>query len=157
SHPTDLAALRPLIREHGMALEPIHNARVEAQLPRGSLYLSMTRGMCDCGTVLGCLSGADRDPHRAGERDREQLRRKGMGEAKIARWAAERDAAREKWERERSAARETRREEAERWLAFLRAVLQTGRTHCFGLLLHWYAGAPATEKIDLLGTRRIPI
>src|SRR5262245_39681188 len=116
SHDTDLAALQPVIREHRMALSPIHNAHVEAQLPRGTLYLSATRSMCDCGTALGCLNGGDRDRYHAGERDRERLRRKGWGEAKIARWVAEREAL---GERIRNYTGLTLREDAERWLSFL--------------------------------------
>jgi hypothetical protein len=148
SHDTELGALRPVIREHRMALAPIYNSHVATQLPRGTLYLRATQGMCDCGTALGCLTRGDRDPHHAGERDQERLRRKGWGEAKIARWVAE---------RERSAGRETRRAEADRWLTFIRAVLETGRTHRFGLLLHWYCGGIETERINLRDTRRLPI
>jgi len=109
SHDTDLDALRPVIRDYGVPLTPVRNGRVEEQLPRGTVYLSATGGMCDCGTILGRLRRDEASsPGGTRERDRHRLRKKGWGEARIARWEEERKAIAERDERLRMEERNSR-------------------------------------------------
>lgn len=141
--------LKPILKAHQQVLRPLINAVVEAQLPPGAQYLGTTRKHCDCGTALGWLL---RQEQRAAEApDLDKLRRKGWSEARIRRWQGERQRAVEKAERER--AEGTPHEEAERWAAYLRALLQSEGVSWFALLLHWYRGDVETERICLRDTQ----
>jgi hypothetical protein len=147
----DLPALRPILKTHGQPLIPLNNPWVEAQLPEGMAYYSAAGKYCDCGTAVGWL--ARQDPVEPASHSA-RLRWRGWSEARVERWLQEKARAQEKRERERQGG--TPHEEAERWAAFIRALLVEGGLACFGLLLHWYSGAPETERLRLRDTRVSP-
>ena len=147
----DLKSLKPILKAHRQVLRPAENRFVQEQLPAGAQYLSCTSKHCDCGTALGWLHLQDERTAPPG--DEAKLRRKGWSEARIQRWSAERARAEEKVER--AVAAGTPHEEAERWAAFLRAVLKWGEAEWFGLLLHWYRGDAETERIHFADTVQV--
>lgn len=148
----DLPKLRPLLKAHRQVLRPAVNAWVQAQLPPGAQYLSCTSKHCDCGTAVGW--SAYHEQRLPPPDDAEKLRRKGWSEARIQRRLEERERAVEKSNLARSEG--TPREEAERWAAYIRAVLGSGEAAWFGLLLHWYCGNVETERIRIRETIAVP-
>ena len=147
----DLKSLKPILKAHRQVLRPAANAFVEDRLPPGSQYLSCTSKHCDCVTALGWLRRQEERRTLAG--DEVKLRRKGWSEARIQRRSAERARAEEKVER--TVAEGTPHEEAEWWVAYLRAVLKSGEAEWFGLLLHWYRGDVEPERIHLADSMQV--
>jgi hypothetical protein len=151
----DLERLRPVIDTWKRGFARVTNPHVQPQLPPGDQYFCLTRGMCDCGTVLGSLSAGEGDPAAADARELEKLRRKGWSESKIARWFSERQQTQEKRARERAEARGQRNHHAVDWIDFLRALLATGITPRVGILLHWYRASPENEGCVIRQKQRV--
>jgi hypothetical protein len=148
---TDLAALCPVLKEHGGVLNPLENPWVQEQLPSGTLYLNATSGICACGTSLGSLRRtADRPA--ASKKELRKLRQEGWSEAKIERWVEEKEAAKAQ---ALTTAQAARTADAERWITQLRSILAAGKTDRVGLLLHWYRGSLEDERIHL--RNRVPV
>src|SRR5262249_14315957 len=122
---------------------------VQQQLPPGDRYLCLTRKQCDCGTVLGCLREEPGVDAKRLEAKCQQLRARGWSEAKIARWRLDKQQGGERVARQADEGRRNRLEEAEQWLDFLRALLAVPGATRAGLLLHWYRGGPAEERLQI--------
>jgi hypothetical protein len=155
-HNADLKQVRAVIATHKHGFQQLANPHLQPQLPPDDQYLGLTRKMCDCGTVLGCLSQSEGKAVPEA-REREKLRRKGWSPARIERWVAERERAGEKRARDRGQAQEQRMAEAQGWIDFLRALLSTKGVAHVGLLLHWYRSAPEDERFAIQWTEKIRV
>ena len=156
----DLASIAAIFNECKFGFGLIENAHVIAQLPAGSRYVLTTRKHCDCGTVLGSMTDAFEATPSSIDRDLEQLRRQRWSEAKIQRWLAEKQAAREKDERKTQHDAESGTHDAKPWIDLLSAVLASGSTKQLGILLHWYKSGVANERIvlkDTITTRLVKV
>lgn len=143
--------IRTLAARYQRRLEPLDNPHVNSQLQPREQHFLTTWGHCDCGTVLGSLS---HDPAPTPDKSAikiERLRKRGWSESKIRRWAHQREhvAARNKRVREHEAGLSGN--QAEHWLAFITAVLNSGHTPALGLLLHHYSGLISGERVTLVG------
>jgi hypothetical protein len=142
----DHVHLDALAREHGRRFEPLSNPSIEAQLQPGERYFLTTLGHCDCGTPLGALAqAARRAPDWAAQEQR--LLRKGWSKAKVARAIAQKQ---EGVRTSAAASARTTLETAAGWVAFIRAVLASGKTSHLGLLLHMYSGS-IEGRVELEG------
>lgn len=153
---TDLDGLEPILKRHHLDFSLIPNENVTSQLKPGESYHHATRSVCDCGTALGSLaaSGETRgDSDRALSRKVRKLESKGWSRSKIDRWIAQKNWTEAK--RERTAyhqeqwTREHYTADAERWLAILNEMLNSGKTRAVGLLIHWYSGRLESERIHI--------
>jgi hypothetical protein len=124
--------------------EPLENPYVTAQLRRGEQYFLTTRGHCDCGTGLGA---ARRGPSL--DRQIQKLKRKGWSSAKIERSLADKAGARKK----KQAAR---RVQSDCWEQIIPSILVEAGVRHVGLLLHWYSGNLASERIEIVRQERVP-
>lgn len=139
----NVAALDVIVRPFGRQLRPIANPSMREQLGAGHHYCFTTRGHCDCDTSLGALlrlEAAQRKDDKD-EAEAKRWRRQGWSESKIERVLAQREdqraRERQKVERIKKTALESG---ASVWQDCIRAVLVSGETDAFGLLLHWYSG-----------------
>lgn len=139
-----LETARSIAQQHGRAWESLENPHVTPQLRSGEAYFLTTRKHCDCGTSLGSRRSAG-EPEPSHERRIEKLRGRGWSEARIQRWLREKREA----ERRRATALREPSEDSASWATFLRTVLDEPRVESVGLLLHWYATSPASERIRL--------
>ena len=151
-------ALDPILREHGLAFTPLANELVQAQLPADDVYVRATKSWCDCGTPLG----AARRGRRAGDPDgahaaraRQELAKKGWSATKIERWLAQQERTRARDARVRKDLDAASAVYLETWRDGLAALARTAGH--VGLLLHWYHGAPETERIGLVRREHIPV
>ena len=138
-----------------LALKPIANAHLAAQLRPGELQLSTCTGHCDCGTAIGSAfvaEDAEESWKRGLERERKKLEKKGWSAAKIARAEEQRAAARE----QRPTASGPSLELAA-WLALLRQGIGGGKVDELGILLHSYRGSLEGERIALKGVRMVAL
>ena len=149
----DRAALETRLHAHRLRLQPQANPGLARQLQAGESAFLTTWGHCDCGTPLGCaFARAGKSSGRPEDRpavEARKLRRKGWGEAKIARALSQRedaDVRDARVEAGRTAAGEGADTlGAEAWLQCLRAVLTSGDTPWIGLLHHLYDGSVDRE------------
>jgi len=135
----DLDAAAAVFEAHKCALAVVDNPHMV--LPAGDVYVSTTSGPCDCGTPLGSKPEADGPP---ADSELQRLRKKGWSEAKIRRWQAQKSEVVAR--NTRNSDDRARTPEANEWLALITAMLRLGPR--FGLLIHWYKGGVATERLD---------
>lgn len=141
----DVARLRPLIEEHGLAFTPLTNRRVQAILKEGEYYARATASHCDCSSSLG--DRGNKEASNAREARIRGRRRRGWSDARIARWLAE-------VEHHGAGSMET---DLSNWVAFLRRALNGRQTKYVGLLIHEYSTDLETESIEINGTESVPI
>jgi hypothetical protein len=94
------------------------------------------------------------------ERDLERVRKQGWSEAKIQRWLAEKQIAREKDERKSQHEAEGGTRDAKQWMKLLTAVVRSGKAKQLGILLHWYRSGVTNERIrlkDTIATRLVEV
>lgn len=149
----DRKQVRAVIAAHRRGFQRLSNPHTQPQLPPGDQYLGLTRKMCGCGTVLGCLASQEGDSAEPRAREVEKLRKQGWSEARIERWRGGRDRTREK----RGQAPEQRLAEAQGWIDFLRALLSVEGTSHVGLLLHWYRTGPEEERFAIQRIETMPV
>jgi hypothetical protein len=131
---------------HGMPLSPLSNATLGQQLAPTEQVWITTRSHCDCGSEL--FSRPKRTPRNL-ERERQKLKKKGWGEAKIEKWIQATERSRLTSPTERVV---TRRE----WLGFLSEALALRTTPYVAILGHSYGGDLSIEELRLEGrTRRL--
>ena len=138
-----------------LALRPLSNAHLAAQLRPGELQLGTCTGPCDCGTALGSAFVAEDEEEqwrRGVERERKKLQKKGWSAAKIARAEEQRAAAREQHP---SASGPS--PELAAWLALLREGIGGGLVAEIGILLHSYRGGLEGERIALKAVRTVAL
>ncbi|MBI5479116.1 MAG: hypothetical protein HY906_09680 [Deltaproteobacteria bacterium] len=153
---TNLGALAAVGRMYGPRFAPVTNAVVQPQLPPGSLYLVKQCAQCDCGTVLGSVRAREERGDSI-EHEVEKRKRAGWSARKLERWLAEKRTTEARNARVAEDHAAARQPEAESWLAYLRAAVGVVRPHVFGLLLHFYRTGPATERLTLAQTVRVPL
>lgn len=141
------ADLDAIARGHGRQFLSISNPSIEAVIGMDEACFLTTLGHCDCGTLLGAslrksAKGIDWvvEEHK--------LIRKGWSKGKIERALAQK---REHSETDVAALEAS--EAMASWVAFVSAVLDSGKTPHLGLLLHMYSG-PLDEQIELAGTEQ---
>jgi hypothetical protein len=150
----DLTQVRAIVAAHRLGFQKLTNLHIQPQLPPGDQYLGLTRKLCDCGTVLGCLH---QKAENTAERAPDRFRRKGWSEARIGRWITECGKGQEKRARDRGQTREERTAEAQGWIDFLQALLSLDETAHVGLLLHWYRSGPADERFTVARTDKVRV
>lgn len=148
---------KELFHEHSRGFEPISNDHVQIQLRRGDVYVSTTRGMCDCGTCLGSEADSQSSPASRIEREVEKLRSKGWSEAKIRRWRDQKQANRDRLEDERNKRLKGGSLDADQWMTLIRDVVETRKAGRFGLLLHWYRSNPSSERISIAERKTVAL
>src|SRR2546423_15425816 len=82
----NLKSLRPVIKDHGMDFSSPVTWIDMSPITAGYRFFRPTGRYCDCGTVLGSRLRGESDPIEHDFPHTSQLRHKGWGEAKIARW-----------------------------------------------------------------------
>jgi hypothetical protein len=140
---------------HKLRFHEISNRHVAAHIGPGEMQILTTRGHCDCGTVLGSLNRPDKSEETPLDHELTKLRKKGWSEAKIQRWADERERTKEKRTREDAVRAETGTPLADQWINFIEAALKSGQTPRIGLLLHEYSGGIESERIKVLHKGKI--
>ena len=121
-----------------LAFDTIHNPHIDSQLEPTERYVRVTRGHCDCSTMLGSLHA--RQPK---ERDIAKLRRKGWSDTKIQRWLQSKEHG------VRAPATPQGELTRDEWMAFLRDALDEGSVPYLGLMMHWYRRSPEDEQIHV--------
>lgn len=139
------------------AFPPIENGAIQSQARPGDHYFRANRAICDCGTPLGAaLRTAERIPLDEAEAA-SRLRKKGWGEARIARWLAEKRQAQAQQDAKVATRSEAAAGYAEFWVRFLHSALTSGYTPRITLLLHWYRSGVETEYFPDLPQETIPL
>lgn len=128
----DAKAFRRLAERAGRVWQPIKKSPALARLRRGETYYVTTPGMCDCGTALGGLAGADMAEQ---QRKVHRLEKKGWSKAKIGRWVTDRN-------------KSIVRDEIDAWFDLSTTTLSTGATGSVGLMLQFYAASVDDEPFD---------
>lgn len=155
-----IAELVGIAAKHHRKLVPLHNAHLVPQLKNGEVDYLTTSGPCDCGTALGAQSFIERQQHDflvKRESTMKDLRKKGWGETKIRRWMDQTAESESKRLRVSAQSREELTPGVDAWISLLKEMLDSRHTLSCGLLLHMYSGSPATERLHLLGRKRLPI
>ncbi|MCB9679825.1 MAG: hypothetical protein H6733_00010 [Alphaproteobacteria bacterium] len=137
--------LRALRRHHRTLLSLEPRARATGRVFGDHVVeVALTRRPCDCGTVFGSANHTTHTP-RVVSTDKKvhALRKRGWSEAKIARWAADRERALAKPQPDRSTTG-AQVELAQRWADVLRQTAQ--RAGRIGILLHWYGPEPRSVR-----------
>lgn len=148
-----LGELTAIAHKHHRKLDPLKNPSIEACLKPGERYFLTTKGMCDCGTTLGC--GARRkQPKPPDLRPRiRKLRAKGWSETKISRWLEDK---RRIWKIHAEIESTFDEHWNDDWFFLLAEILDSGFVKYVGLLLHWYSG-PLSGRIRLSGRKPIEL
>lgn len=136
--------------------ESMPNRHVLQQLRDGETHWLTTGGRCDCGTELGALRGDTSRTEKQLARDLERVRRKGWGEAKIARWLEEKQRSAARREADRQRQLRTAGSDALSWAGLLGTILDETGCANVGLLLHMYGGGVETERIELARQVDVP-
>ncbi|HVV83570.1 MAG TPA: hypothetical protein VHE35_10880 [Kofleriaceae bacterium] len=122
------SVLEASARAHHLHCDRVDDRAIGKSLAGEQLYATFEK--CSCGTALGARDDTPDPPWS--ERDVRELVRRGWGDAKIARWKAQREAARAAPPRDPNPSPSP---EAERMAACLRALLDAGATRA-GFIVH---------------------
>lgn len=142
-------------REKGFI--PVENPSVLAQAQPGDRYFRATGGVCDCGTPLGRGNNFTGRVSLDEARETARLRKKGWGDARIARWLDEKRTERMRDEEATLARVEANHQYATFWVDFLTNALTSGYTPRLTLLLHWYRRGLEDEKFPELPQETVPL
>lgn len=146
-----------IFSKHKLAFEKIANEFVLAQLNPNDVYVSTTRGHCDCGSALGSVRQDGRDDTQNFEDEVVKLRAKRWSEGKIQRWLEQKEQTKEKQLREDEARITTGIPGANYWHSFISELLLSRCTNKVGLLLHFYKGSVEGERVKITTRKRIPV
>ncbi|MEP6900998.1 MAG: hypothetical protein ABJA66_04565 [Actinomycetota bacterium] len=83
--------LKPIFKKHGFDFRVIDDFHLADQLEKGDFCVQTTRGMCDCGTIIGSLACASYSVSTADEtlnKSITRFRKKGWSEEHIQNWIA---------------------------------------------------------------------
>lgn len=145
---TDLDAASKLLGEYGRELSPVENRSIKPLLLPDELYFYPAGESCDCGTALGSLNHAS-DAGRVEKSWLDGLRKKGWGEAKIARWVEQKKLVGEREERIQSAREaDFAGVDPDSWCTITRRLIHELPVSHVGLFVHWYGGSFESEKFD---------
>ena len=151
-----LEELKNIFNEFDMSFSPITNDNVRAQLRPDELYLRATKSYCDCDTVLGSQNRSQEYENLLKSKKIRTLRKKRWSEEQIHDWIMNKINSKHHNTGLRKTAAEVDRA-ISKWINFLRAVLNTGKTKRLGLLKHWYRTGLDGEEILIKNTERINI
>jgi hypothetical protein len=127
-----------------------HAAIEDAAAPDARSFIK--NNGCDCG--MGLAERATNASHAPSDRELRKRRAEGWSEAKIERWLAQRKVTRERHEQEHHRRGEAHRDQARRWTAFVRRILDEGVAAWVGLFTHEYQGSVHSERISIAGVRK---
>lgn len=153
----EYTSIASIFTSYHRAFKQIANPHVLSQLDAGDMYILTTAGDCDCGTVLGRLSYSSEPASTSYKNDIKKFRKQGWSDAKIQRWVSEKEQLQEKSASINAILTEEGSAEASYWVSFINAVLKSGFTQQFGLLLHSYDGGIESERIKILRKQRVQI
>ncbi|PQO45622.1 hypothetical protein [Blastopirellula marina] len=127
----------------------LDNPHVMGQLEPGEAYFFTTHGMCDCGSDIG---GARQPRVPFGrvpnyEQDVKKLRKRGWSDARIERRMRQQRDDQERKQADWKARQQTAGEELDRWVLFLKSVVQQGAADWIGVMHHMYRGRIDAETI----------
>ncbi len=150
----DQDLVRRLAKQARLKWEPLGNRFVTRQLEPGETYFFTTWGMCDCGSEVGSASRALVPDGELGDlsRDIKKFRKQGWSETKIKRWLAQQKQDRERKQVEWETRHPITGDELERWVEFIRQVIEQDAARWIGVMHHDYDGGIESEKINV--TRR---
>jgi hypothetical protein len=140
----DTPSFRAIVEAHNLAFDTIHNPHIDSQLEPTERYVRVTRGHCDCSTMLGSLHA-----WQPKERDIAKLRRKGWSDTKIQRWLQSKEHG------VRAPATPQGELTSDEWMAFLQDALDEGSVPYLGLMMHWYRRSPEDEQIHVARRERV--
>ncbi|PQO27150.1 hypothetical protein [Blastopirellula marina] len=143
--------VRGLAKQARLKWEPLGNVFIAKQLEPGETYFFTTWGMCDCGSEVGSAQHETAPNGELGDLSRElkKLRQRGWSETKIERWLAQQKQDRVRKKAEWEARHQTTREELERWIEFVRCVLEQDAARWIGVMHHFYNHRIESAKITL--------
>jgi hypothetical protein len=128
--------LDAIARRHGRQFQPLSTPSITSQIEPDERYFFTTLGHCDCGTPLGALARPGGEPDWPAQEQR--LLRKGWSKARAARSISQKQ---EDYRAAAESSADAGVTATSSWLAFIDAVLDSGKTTHLGLLLHMYSGA----------------
>ena len=149
---TTLEEVNTIGRNHAIMFDVCNNSFVQSQLNADEIYLAKRTKYCDCGTQIGMKTRTD-DPanRRIDKRELDKLKSKGWSETKIARWLSDREKSVEKDKVRYDQIVNGVHTDIENWLGYIQQLFAETTIKRFGLLLHWYASGPETERIKVKG------
>lgn len=142
------------------------NAFVVRQLEPGEKYFFTTWGMCDCGSEVGSSQRETPPTDELGDlsRDLKKFRQSGWSETKIERWLAQKRQDRVRKKAEWKTRHQTIGEELDRWIEFMRSVIEQDAARWIGVMHHFYNHEIESAKItftrqwvslDLISPKRL--
>ena len=153
----DAARVGSLAKTHGLGWRELPNRHLTAQAERGSAWFATYRKQCDCGTALGSNGIEGVVPPEDPTVEVPGLKRRGWSDTKIRRWLDAKRKSMARRHRIDDAEAETTTPEVEAWITFLEAVTGSGATDRIGVLIHFYAGNMAGERIAITRRDRVAI
>jgi len=153
----DLEQLKDIFNEYNMAFNPIENDNIQSQLRTGELYFRATKDYCDCGTVLGSKSNLQEYKNLLNSQKVRTLKKKKWTDEEIDKWIKEKLQKKGTSTIGKKLTPMEIDKETERWLDFLRSLLDNKKASRIGLLKHWYEKGLQTEEITLTRTEKINI
>ena len=153
---TQVDSFRELLDKHEMKFSPIHNLIVQSQLRPDELYFRATKNYCDCDTVLGSLNRFQDFQTLSKSKKVKALKKKNWSEEEINNWINTKLKSKQKKTGKKISPLEIKNE-AERWIRFLHALLDNKIVSRIGILKHWYTKALEDEEIKIKKTQRISI
>lgn len=134
------------------------NLFIKSQLRANEVHVARNRKYCDCGTELGMLARRPSpEALSVGKSEIDRLKKKGWSERKIQRWIADREKNAEKAKIKYDNLANGKHPDVENWLQYFRKVFSDPQISHLGLLLHWYSGGLADERIAVKQRKRIKV
>jgi hypothetical protein len=151
----EIESVALIFKLYGFGFELISNPHVAQQIGPQACYILTSGKYCDCGTALGSLSNRVQDKAIDFEPQVRKLRKQGWSEAKIKRWLEQKEQTKERHLREDEALARGGAAELDRWIMFLKELINVRRIPMVGLLLHWYNGGVEAERINFQRRERL--
>jgi hypothetical protein len=152
----DLEKLNSISREHWISYDSCNNEFVIAQLRESEKYLVKHTKICDCGTELGSLNKLNQfKEQRVEKREIDKLISKGWSELKINRWIVDRKKSIQKEKTKYDNYLNNSHSDIDRWMNFFNDLFNKTDIRYFGILLHFYKGGIASERIKIKNREKI--
>lgn len=144
-------------KDYGLKFGDCENEFVQNQLKPGEHYIAKMSDYCDCGTLLGSFNNKKTSNNRQIEKaELEKLKQKGWSDAKIQRFAADKNKNIQKQVFSLEMQKANAIENIKEWSGFIDRLFAETSISTFGLLLHWYSGSISNEKIKINNRENIP-
>ncbi len=144
----DFSQIARIGSNFGRKFSICENQYIQDQLSEDDLYFSTTKGMCDCGSVLGSINRF-KTPHNDFHRKTDSLRRKGWSQSKISRWIEQQSNIQLRDERTSELRKSADIRATHDWILLINQILKIENARFFGLLLHFYRGAICSEQVNM--------